>query len=320
VKESILRFLFHNPLIRFAARMWWLPALMLVVVPFLPRVGPGFTWLLGGAAACLGLSAGVIGVPALQAWSNGRREGARHAAAKHRFLCPACLCLGGFQFSCGGCGQEVDPHIVHTDGSYVDRCPNCAEKVVINDHSAPKSLAAHCQACGANHARSVHHERAVRIIGTLTPGDFNTLTGEIAPPAADPRGIRWVRLDDGKALTYLLSLGDLLGSRQALPPEHAARHVTNLWLGDVEPLTLGHAIDSFLTLAELDDERLAAIGGDVRAEQLEPAAARLLSARFGSVKYGVTAQAFLPRPTTGGESDRSSEITGAQFPERSSLA
>jgi hypothetical protein len=110
----------------------------------------------------------------------------------------------------------------------------------------------------------------------------------------DTYGMHWARRDDGRELTCLLSLVDL-SSGKALPAAHAARRVETVWLGEVEPLTLGHAVDSFLTRAELDDSQLAGITGCVGAPQLDPSAARLLAARFGVVKYGVPARDFFPQ-------------------------
>jgi DNA-directed RNA polymerase subunit RPC12/RpoP len=311
-----LRSLLNNPLVRFLARMWWLPAMLLVIIPFLPRVGPGTGWLAAGAAALLGLAAGTLAPPTILSWTAGRRAQNRRNAEKLRFLCPACLCFGDFRYACGGCDKELNPMIIQTSGRLVDRCPHCHQKVSGGEQPGTDAVKAFCGACGADHELAVHHRRRVRVLGTLVPADFDTVTAG-ASSNVDPKGVRWTRRDDGAELTYLLSLGDLAGSRLALPAEHAARRAESLWLSEADPLALGQAVDSYLTLAELDDERLAAMAGCVRSEQLDPAATRLLSARFGSVKFGVAAAEFFPTPAIAGQ-DGSRVPLDAPLAERSS--
>jgi hypothetical protein len=78
--------LFRNPLLRLLGRLWWLPALAILIVALgfggeqgLRRVGLGF-------AAYLAAIAGMVGV----AWAHGAcaalDEHARHRCARHRFL------------------------------------------------------------------------------------------------------------------------------------------------------------------------------------------------------------------------------------------
>src|SRR5262245_416258 len=124
--------LFRNPLLRLLGRLWWLPALALVAA-----------WGLGGERglrlAGLGIVgyldavAGMIGV----AWAHGAYAGsparARRYSSDHRFLCPDCLHFGDFDFACGACGKKVKAFPVHTNGAYINDCPDCHAHLLPRD-------------------------------------------------------------------------------------------------------------------------------------------------------------------------------------------
>lgn len=286
-----MRTLLHHPLISLGVRLWWLPVLAATSVAFYPGFGGGLPWLLLGLGACASLALGVWSVPLLHGLSASALGRRRHAAAQHRFLCSACLEFGDFRFACGACGKEVEATVVHTMGAYVNRCPHCEELL---DFS-PRGVRSLCGACGATGDRALEHERSVRVVGTLLADDFELLARQRGEAVQETNDLRWFRIDDGKRLTYLLSLDDLNSRGRALDRSYGARAVEVLWLSEAEPLRLGQALDGFLARAEIDDAQLATMTACVAADRLDPAADRLLSARLGVVKYGVPSGDFLPQ-------------------------
>lgn len=286
--------LLRHPLVSLGLRLWWLPVLAASAVAFYPGIGGGLPWLLVGLGACASLTLGVWSVPLLHGLSASALERRRHAAAQHRFLCSACLEFGDFRFACRACGKEVDAAVVHTTGAYVNRCPHCYELL---DFS-PRGVQSLCGTCGATGERALEHERSVHIVGALLADDFELLARQRGEVVQETSDLRWFRIDDGKCLTYLLSLDDLNSRGRALVRSHGARAVEVLWLSQAEPLRLGQALDGFLARAEIDDAQLATMTACVAADRLDPAADRLLSARLGVVKYRVPSGEFLPETIT----------------------
>jgi hypothetical protein len=276
--------LFRNPLLQLLRRLWWLPVTALALA-----------W--GGGAqyagvvsqmifALLAFVAGLI----LAARGHGaylsRREKIRHHRARHRFLCPRCLSLGGFRFACGACGNEVESFTVLTGGAYASDCPSCHVRLFAKNKS---QVAAHCENCLGSCDRSLHHERRVRVIATLLDEDFRLicrLTG--APPLRAADHQTFACMDDGECLRYILSFDSEAGVETADLPMHALRNVETIWLdaAGADPLRLGRIIDAFIRQSGLTEAQRRRITVFIRQPAPEAAIRNKLAALFGLLRCG----------------------------------
>lgn len=259
-------------------------ALALIIIPLFAFGRWGLEIALIGGAAFLAVVAGMVGA----AWLHGAIAAFRKAAYRrfshHRFLCPNCLHFGGFYFGCAQCRARVHPFIVNTDGAYTVKCPNC-RRALFGERK--NNIAAWCERCEAICDFDLHHRRKVRVVGVLSPKDFETLCKEArAEKDVSIDGIRCSWKDDGERLTYILQLGDLAGPRGEL---HALWDVESIWASadESEVLKLGQAIDQLIVRARLTDAEAKRFTVCVPQEEISATVSHVLMTRFGSVRRGV---------------------------------
>lgn len=294
----MIRTLARNPLLRTLTQNWWLP----VLVAPLFSVFLGFTLPVAGALAAmmpLIYGAAVVGIASAACAHGGiaaLREAWRHERQGHRFLCPHCLRFGEFRFACWACGHEVDPLIVHTRGAYVNDCAECGARLCARDGKLETAVQAFCRHCSRACEREIHHERRVRVIGTLRESDFTTVCDAIGvEPARTLGGIDRGGYDDGERMTFVLSLAKLPGFAAMLPDAHALWSIEQLWLdgSDGKSLDLGEASDRFLHRSGLSEARRQRLTVTVGGTVPDGPARRLLNARFGKVVYRVPPAALV---------------------------
>jgi hypothetical protein len=221
--------------------------------------------------------------------------GVHRCTAQRRFLCPECLHFGDFHLACDGSGDVGEPLILEGGGVYVNDCPLCHAPVFSRAEMEGEEASAYCRRCRGTFDLALHHHRKVRVLGTLLPHDLDALC---AAARAQPRageGARFLRLDDGKQLTYVLNPSDPSQGETRFHPAHAARAVEALWIRgeDLELLGLGQAVDRYIRQAGLTYAQRQALPVCVPDERLDPDVRHLLESRFGRVYYGVSAGEFL---------------------------
>ncbi|MEW6207983.1 MAG: hypothetical protein AB1631_06435 [Acidobacteriota bacterium] len=282
--------LFQNPLLRFLRREWWLAAIVFVIVPLMAFGRWGLEFALAGSAAFLAAVSGMTGA----AWLHGAiaafRKAAARSASHHRFLCPNCLRFGGFHFGCAQCRALVHPFIINTDGAYIAKCPRCRRSLFGERN---RNVAAWCERCEAVSDLDPHHSRRVRVVGVLSPADFETLCKEAeAEKDVSVDGIRCSWKDDGKRLTYILQLGDLAHSRDEL---HALWEIEEIWTSadESEALKLGQSIDQFIVRARLTDAQAKRFTVCAPQKEISATVNHVLTTRFGGVRAGVSAAEFI---------------------------
>jgi len=138
-------------------------------------------------------------------------------------------------------------------------------------------------------------ECPTHVLATCLPGDFETLFREMDSLQRERLGTAWVVEETGDRTSFVVELGDparLPGSFSATPA-----------LGEVQAVWLGESLPDPLELAERLDGLIRGVwGSETRRDELvvcvwsaspEPAIRNLLEARFGAVRYGVTAREFI---------------------------
>lgn len=292
--------LFRNPLLRLLGRLWWLPALTLVIAAFGIWEEQGFRLVGLGGAAYLAAIAGIVGA----AWAHGAcvalSKSARRRSSRHRFLCPNCLRFGVFQFACGACGKEVETFLVHTNGAYINDCSHCHVPLLSRDGLDGRGVRSYCERCKGNCDHAIHHQRQVHVVGTLLPADFVSLCQAVGAQKRQAQdGIGFAYDDDGVRLTYTLDLSSLTNAAHSLPRTHALWEVESIWLeasGDAPQrlaLEIGQAADRFITETGLSETQQRALTVCVRQSALHDDVQNKLETRFGAIKYGVAAAGFV---------------------------
>jgi hypothetical protein len=296
--------LFRNPFLRLAGRIWWLPALAVLVLCGLRGeaglvqagaiIGAGFLLLAGMGGA---------------AWTHGAlmalHERMQRQQERRRFLCPRCLQFGPLDFACSSCGTTVEAFLVHTQGEYVNDCPRCHTRLSLDGRGKGGRVQARCRQCRGMCDHTLYHRRRVRILATLLPDDFYSLRKKMGKVWEVRTGSHSFHLDDGARLTYVLKLDGLPQHLKVLPPGHAARQVEAVWLegSALESLKLGREVDRLIRQGRLPEAPADPLIVCVAEESLEPTAASLLEARFGTIRCGVQPASFLglePQPGENG--------------------
>jgi hypothetical protein len=210
----------------------------------------------------------------------------------HRFLCPNCLHFGGFDFACGECWAEIPGY---AEGK-TQTCPRCQRSLLSADGSGVR---AYCKQCKWNCDRAIYHQREVRVLATLRPADSASLYQAISGKEYQPQGGKGYVYDDGEWLAYVLNLSDFTDEAYSLPPAHALWEVESIWLdvsaSDPKELALewGEAADRFIAQAKLTEAQRHAMTIFVQQAESALVVKSVLETRFGSGRYGITAQAFL---------------------------
>ena len=248
---------------------------------------------LWGCAALVALIAISLIVPAQHARLAAVRRHTRRLAGGLRFLCPRCLHFGAPQHACGACGEELEEFVVLTRGIYLNDCPHCHTRVFRRGARAGHPPRARCGRCGEGCDVS-HHERRVRVIGTLDAEDLRRLSR--VPPKAPELGgdaQAWV-IDDGETLTYVLDVAGAARDRE-LDASDAASNVDALWISGAaaDPLALGQALDQYVRRTGPGSAAMRGLIILVEAPSLDPVAQNLLETRCTDVSYGVSAAAAL---------------------------
>jgi hypothetical protein len=220
-----------------------------------------------------GLNPGPLpNVRSLVEWLKHNHRARRRLGIRGRFLCPHCLHFSkSHRYACRICGEEVP-----VSALIKNACPNCtaelSSRIVVKGVGAQ----AYCQRCETRCDRSVHHARQARVVGILLAADSNP-----------------VCYDDGACLTYVLNLSAYDGSVVSSIREHALGAVETIWVdtasGDQQALAqrLEQAADWFIAQVRLDKAWRKALTVCVPQTTLDPAVERVLTTRFGPVKYGV---------------------------------
>ncbi len=310
-----MQLLLRNPALRILTQLWWLPVLIALLVG-LQRESPSLGWI--GIAGYLGLLLGLMGSGWALVNRSVARERARHRRSEHAFLCPACLHRDEFRYACNSCGQEVDPRAALGGELLGCRCPHCGAKW---SESGADRLHAYCGQCRATGDAGQLHERKVVVHGAVTAHDFLELAARGEAETRTVAGVRCFAREREGLVEWNLCLEDLTREQDVLPRSHAVHGLTSVWISEGDPLRLGQIIDHLVSRAELSEDRLAAIRVRVAAAELDPAAQRLLSSRFGEVEYRVPAEAFLgpdsiadPRRSRGSEDPGTVEVAAAEAP------
>jgi hypothetical protein len=298
----------HHPLLRRLSG--WLFALTFVLAALGATRSqvPGLA-VLGSVAALTGF-VGLIIPPWLRSKYVRRRERKR----LRRFLCPHCLHFGDFNFACGGCGGKVEEFVVHTNGAYADSCAHCQALLFSHDGADGVGIRAYCQRCNETCDGSIHHQRQVRVVGTLLSADFRplcyndgtSLTYVLNLTALDmleksqiandyPNEINKLQTGSKNQSTYLLHLLVMpLIIRFALKHAHAVNALEFIWVDAARDdqqalaLELGQAADRLIRQrASLPKARRRALAVCVPQTRLDPVVEHVLRTRFGSIRYGV---------------------------------
>jgi hypothetical protein len=296
--------LFRNPLLRLLGRLWWLPALAIVLASAAVS-RDGLKWIGTGMVAYAMVVVGLVGAAWVNAGTTAVREHLRRRAASHRFLCPRCLQFGGFRFACGACGTEIEPFVIHTLGAYTDDCPSCHARVISREHPDSRWVRAYCRGCGGRFDRAIYHGRQVRVAAALVAADFQALYERAGVRPKSSQGVRFFEVDGARPipgeearLTYVVSLADLPRTPHALPATHALESIKHLWLsgGGIEPLELGRRLDHLIRRQGWSEAKRQAMMVSVGLEAPHPAVRKLLEGRFGAVRCGVSPDEFLGVP------------------------
>lgn len=278
----------RNPLLQLLARFCWLP----VLGTFLLAWGLLGDESLGAAAWGLGGLLAMVATMVATACIHGEVAALRVRASRrlrgHRFLCPDCLEFGDLHWACKGCGAEVEPFVIHTEGLYVDNCPRCGLALFPEEPGGPVQVRALCILCGSASDAS-RHWRRVRVLGTLCGEDLDSLRE--APGAREGRagGIRYVEQDDGRCLTCVLCLGDPGRTSRPYRRNHAALTLEAIWIGGGDPLALGRSADQYLRRAGLSPGQRRRVPVYIGVPEPDPAVRHALKARFGEIHAGVPA-------------------------------
>ena len=211
----------------------------------------------------------------------------------YRFLCPNCLSFGGFDFACGECWAEI---LDYGAANKTQTCPRCQRSLL---SAQGGDVRAYCKQCKSIYDRATYHQRQVRALATLRPGDFASLYMAINGREYQPQGGKGHVYDDGKRLSYVLNLGDFDDKAHSLPPTHALWEVQSIWLDASASspkeiaLELGEAADLYIAQARLTERRRRTMTVCVHQAEADPVVKRVLETRFGKVRYRVTATDFL---------------------------
>jgi hypothetical protein len=133
------------------------------------------------------------------------------------------------------------------------------------------------------------------ILATCLPGDFETLFREMGSLQRERLRAEWAVEETGNRTSYLVDLSNPTRMPSNFGDTPALGEVQAVWLGE----TLPHALE----LAEQLDGLIRGVwGSEQRRRDLvvclwsatsDPAIRNVLEARFGAVRYGVSAREFL---------------------------
>jgi hypothetical protein len=133
----------------------------------------------------------------------------------------------------------------------------------------------------------------VTVVAALRGSDLEALASEPAPRRGEAGGLHFLEWSRPGRSLIALDLSQVNQRGGTLPRSHAAGRVRGLWLQDADALALGQAVDLFLSSSGLTEAETHALEVSVGAPTLDPAAQRLLEARFGRVRYGVPPGAYV---------------------------
>ena len=244
---------------------------------------------LAACAALLGIIVTSLIVPSQHARLAAVARQARRIDRELRFLCPICLHFAQPLHACGACGKDLEEFVSLTRGLYLNDCAHCHARVYSRGSPAGHAAHARCGRCGEV-CDETHHNRRVRVIGTLDAGDVRRLS-QSWPDAREVGGeAHGCVIDDGETLIFMLDVAGAARSRR-LDDTDAVSNVDALWISGAaaDPLALGQALDEYA-------RRTDAMRGLVilvEASSLDPAAQNLLETRCDHVYYGVSGTAAL---------------------------
>lgn len=285
----ILRTPLVRPLVRVVERASMPAAFALLLLTAVSPDTAGFSVRVL-AVLLVALFGPVMALAWLRGFSLDAAEYHRHAEQGHRFLCPRCLCLGGFDFACRECGHEVDPYLGVTNDEGAPVCARCESRLAGDGGSVDAGLRAACRRCGWQGDRAVFHERRVRVVGVVSPDDLREFC------AGNP-GLTWMpgagysAADDGECLTYVLDLSTVRDDIRSSHPWHATHALETLWLDHAAAAmrSLRPVLLSYIQLTQIPWPRRRTIAVYIRHPDPLFEVVNLLAAQFGAVRPRVEA-------------------------------
>lgn len=308
--------LFRNPLIRLLGQLWWFPILALMIIGF---------GMVGGFAVPLTLLLifmavafvfGLLLAPRIDGLRKSWQLKSERISVEHRFLCPACLNFGSFDYACEECKVRVEPFIVHTDGAYVTKCGHCHNALFNEEDPEGNAIVARCVRCEVVCNCEVYHNRAVKTLATLTSKDFIALAESAGLELrVSEDNILFAIHDDGETLAVILNLGDL---NELLVPDsmmHALRDISRIWIdcAGTDPLALGQAVDAMIMNTEFPEERWRAVTVCAHQSVIDPASRHVLETRFGNLVFGVSIDDFIGGRRPRFKAASGDRLTAARF-------
>jgi hypothetical protein len=133
------------------------------------------------------------------------------------------------------------------------------------------------------------------VVAACLPGDFEALYREMGSLQRERLGSAWAVEETGNRTTFLVDLS----TTPALPGNFgdtpSLGEIQAFWLGEClpAPLELAEQLDQLFRSVWRSKERRGELTACVWHASPEPALRNLLEARFGMVRYGVSARQFL---------------------------
>lgn len=299
-----MSFLLNNPLVRLLARLWWLPALALLLIwSVYGEVAARPT--IGSLSIGLAFLVGTTGVVALHGAFATSRKRLRSKREHHRFLCPECLQFGPVCYACAGCGTRLPEALIATNGWYARYCLECDTPITENRVSTARAICAHCQTLLD---KDRWQEHRICVMATLLPEDHLRLCKKlgIEEPKRDED---MAQIVDAQTIFVLINLS-ACALPEVIPNHHALRHLDALWFSGLETdtLVLARAVDRLLRHLGQTTAENNTIPVFVEQSECDPAVLNMLSSRFHKVTFN-PAPAVLADPQD--KSEERPDVTAA---------
>lgn len=276
------QFLALNPGFNFAVRTCWVPALALGSIGFLFEQPALSAVLLLGPS---GFGAGVLLAARMRARKAVRDFEAYRQRMGLRYVCPRCLCRGAASYACAHCSEPLDAGAVATRGALGDQCPRCNQRL-FPEGARDGQVNARCLHCGQLEPGTTAHRVGARLVGALSRRDFAALAAATRMHPVNSEGINHF-IKDGNPTLVGLCCEDLSATGRQIPADHALRRLDFLLTCEADPLSLGRAVDAFLAHAGLTEAERATITVSMQLPNPDPAALRVLQARFPKVRTDI---------------------------------
>lgn len=200
-----------------------------------------------------------------------------------RFLCPHCLQFGEALYACPGCWEDTGVLRLRLNVGDLQACPCCYDALyseVARDHLA------YCEHCKQVSDAQRHHDREVRILGTMGPASFAWMCRLFGQVPAEGGPVRLVRAE---SVIYLLDVSMVARDFNAIGTTHALRHLECLFLAgaELEALELGRMLDRFIRQARSSGGQRRALQVMIREASLPANAVNVIRSRLPNIRYGM---------------------------------